>query len=472
MIDQSFSAENFEKIFNIENRKGNINKDTLPTEYVSIILKIKEVKRNIVELQKSYKKEEITKDEFLNEKDCLNEKIKTLQQKKEGVLYEELKKYSDEVNKPKFRFSFNIGERKGKATYEIGTSITQFYAIKQLQYNLRKTFKVKQSDRYRILKQVKLLLSDGFPKIIIRTDIESFYESIPQSRLIDLISNNTLLTHKSKNFISQILKEYEKLKNKDKEDQGYGVPRGLGLSAYLCELYMRNIDNHIKSIQNVTFYARYVDDIFIVITPQTLSDNADYLGILRGTFSKYGLTMKESKTDRVDILRTNGNKATVNYLGYTFEIDYGVNHCNININLTTNKIDKYKKRLEKAFDHYNITSKYDEKSARRILFNRLRFLSGNTKLLNSKAGIKVGVYYSNSLLDDTNLKSLEFLNGYLKKMVHTNLKPYCSTSFDVEKLKTQIVAQFDFCEGFREKYFHNYSTDQLIEIKKIWKNEI
>ena len=32
----------------------------------------------------------------------------------------------------------------------------------------------------RILKQIKLLLSDGFPKIVIRTDIESFYESIPQ----------------------------------------------------------------------------------------------------------------------------------------------------------------------------------------------------------------------------------------------------------------------------------------------------
>jgi Reverse transcriptase (RNA-dependent DNA polymerase). len=472
MIDQSFSAENFEKIFNIENRKGNINRDTLPLEYISLILKTKETKKSIVELQGRYKNEEITKDEFLKQKDSLNEVIKGFQQKKENVLYEDLKKISDEVNKAKFRFSFNIGERNGKPTYEIGNSIAQFYAIKQLQYNLRKTFKVKQSDRYRILKQIKLLLSDGFPKILIRTDIESFYESIPQNRLLELISGNTLLTHKSKLFISQILGEYEKLKNKEKEYIRKGVPRGVGLSAYLSELYMRDIDSHIKSIENVTFYARYVDDIFIVITPQILSDNTDYLQIIKDTLSKYDLTIKESKTERVDIIGASNDKATINYLGYSFEIDCGVSHCYVKINLTANKIDKYKGRLKKAFDHYNTASKYNEKTARRLLFNRLRFLSANTKLLNSKAGIKVGVYYSNSLLEETNLKSLSVLNGYIMKMVCTNLIPHCSTSFSIDKLKAQIVAQFNFCDGFRQKRFHSYTTDQLIEIKKIWKDEV
>ena len=72
MIDQSFSAENFEKIFNIENRKGNINKDTLPTEYITLLVRIKEIRENINELRDKYRREEISKDDFLKERDAQN----------------------------------------------------------------------------------------------------------------------------------------------------------------------------------------------------------------------------------------------------------------------------------------------------------------------------------------------------------------------------------------------------------------
>ena len=60
MIDQSFSVENFEKIFNIENRKGNINKDTLLTEYIALFVRIKE--KSINELRGKYEREEISID--------------------------------------------------------------------------------------------------------------------------------------------------------------------------------------------------------------------------------------------------------------------------------------------------------------------------------------------------------------------------------------------------------------------------
>lgn len=88
MIDQSFSAENFEKIFNIENRKGNINKDTLPAEYITLLVRIKEIRENINELRDKYRREEISKDDFLKERDAQNDKIKKLQSEKETILYE------------------------------------------------------------------------------------------------------------------------------------------------------------------------------------------------------------------------------------------------------------------------------------------------------------------------------------------------------------------------------------------------
>lgn len=333
-----------------------------------------------------------------------------------------------------------------------------------MQYNIRKTFKVKQADRYRILKQIKLLLSDGFPKIVIRTDIESFYESIPQNKLLNKVLDSTLLTHKSKQFISNIITEYEKLKDKSLERSGYGVPRGVGISAYLSELYMSDFDRDLKSIAYVTFYARYVDDIFIIITPPSKTDDTDYQKPVEDICTKFGLTMKVAKTKVVKVMETTPKQITIDYLGYSFVL----NQCKLTINLTRSKTEKYKDRIIKAFDCYNTESKYNERRARKLLFDRLRFLCGNTKLLNSKEGIKVGVYYSNSLLEESNLSSLKTLNCFLMRMVYTNLKPHCEYSFDVNKLKKQIVRRFDFCNGFKQKRFHNYTAKELIEIKKIW----
>lgn len=468
MIDQSFSAENFEKIFNIENRKGNIDKDTLPEAYIGIILKIKDKRREISSHLEDYKREIIAKDEFIKRRDDCDEKIEGLLLEKEKILYEYLKTISDAINDPKFKFKFNIGERDGKPIYELGHNAQQFYAIKQLEYNIRKTFKVKQSDRYRVLKQVKLLLSDGFPKIIVRTDVKSFYESIPQDRLLELVTNNTLLSYKSKFFISFIINEYEREKDKKTEPIGCGVPRGVGISAYLSELYMKDIDQHIKSLPNITFYARYVDDIIIAITPPSIYDSIDYEDIVRQLFLKYGLSIKEEKTQTIRLLRDADTKASLAYLGYKFDISAGSTYCNVKVSISDNKITKYKERLEKAFDDYNVNSKYNERNARRLLFKRLRFLSGNTNLLNSKKGIKVGVYYSNSLLDASDLGSLKAINCFLMRMVCTNLKPHCTTSFDIGKLKKYIINTFNFCDGFKNKRFHSFTTDDLIQIKKIW----
>lgn len=136
-----------------------------------------------------YKSEEIDKETYKEAIASIENKIEILQAQKEEILYEYMKNVSKQVNSPKFKFSFSVGEKRGKPTYELGGSEAQYYAIKQLQYNVRKTFKVKQSDRYKSLKQIKLILKDGLPKIIIRTDISSFYENIPQGKLCSKIEH-------------------------------------------------------------------------------------------------------------------------------------------------------------------------------------------------------------------------------------------------------------------------------------------
>lgn len=473
MTDQSFSAENFEKIFNIENRKGNITKDMLPETYITTIKDIKNEKQELQKKIQEYQKEEITKEELNDFRSRTRDKINLLKKKKENILYDELKCISKNVNNSKFKFEFCSSEHKGKATYLLGDDLPQYYAMKQLQYNIKRTFKVKQSDRYRIVKQIKILLADAFPKIIIRTDIKSFFENIPQDILLKKINNSTLLNYQSKKFIKNIIDEYESLKNQELPS-GVGIPRGIGISAYLSELYMHDIDNRIKAMNNVTFYARYVDDIFIIISPihGNLADS--YMSEITKILEEYKLHLNESKTIAYDLLRNNDVMETYSfsYLGYIFDIRLSKSIYSMTVGLSVDKMKRYMQRLEYSFDDYNKESKYNEKKARKILFNRIRFLTGNTKLLTSKKGIKVGIYYSNSLLDDTWFRTkFGALDGYLKKMIHTNLHPYCTESFNLNKLKTRLENSFNFTDGFKNKRFHNFTIDEFYLIRKIWDDE-
>ena len=45
MIDQSFSASNFEAIFNMENRKGQVDISTLSSTYQAILEQLKKTKK-------------------------------------------------------------------------------------------------------------------------------------------------------------------------------------------------------------------------------------------------------------------------------------------------------------------------------------------------------------------------------------------------------------------------------------------
>lgn len=51
MLDQSFSAHNLEVIFDLENRKGNIDINWMPEEYRAAATEMKELRRQISELK-------------------------------------------------------------------------------------------------------------------------------------------------------------------------------------------------------------------------------------------------------------------------------------------------------------------------------------------------------------------------------------------------------------------------------------
>ena len=463
MLDQSFSAHNFDIIYGIESRKGNIEISNMPKEYQKIVSELKETRKAINELKKKDDKKSIEDLPIKKKQEA------KLQQDKEKILLQYLDSVACEVCNSKFRFTLQSFILKDKEIFQIDTTNHfQFFAIKQLQHNLKSVFKVKQSNRHQILSNIKTFLNSKIPVYVIRTDISGFFESIPQRKLMKMVMEDSLLNHKSKAFIQGILMEYETIKDKKLVPCNYGIPRGVGISSYLSELYMRDLDKKISSRQEVMFYARYVDDIFIILTslPKKESLQSYYNGIVK-LFNGYELELKQPKEEGkcmlIDMFR-NPNKSPTqfDYLGYTLSLSRTYGMCNCKFKMKGEKIDAIKKKIDNAITHFNHLSKKNVRQAYHDLMDSLDYITGNIALTKTKSGVKAGLYYSNDLLD--NFNELDELTNYL---LGKNISPYKKLN-GWEQLQQRIkdkITNIDFKKRWIERKFNRFSIERINEIE-------
>lgn len=465
MLDQSFSAHNLEVIFDLENRKGNIDINWMPEGYRNAALEMKELRRQISELKsKGHKK---TKEDI--ERIIVLEKSYNKEKdKKEESRQAFLKDCEDKINSKGFKFVMTkfLDVDTDKEVFKLNTDEpTVFFVIKQLQYNINKTFKVKQANRHAILSDVKAFLHTMMPLHIIRTDISSFYESIPQTALLEKVEGNTLLSHRSKTFIRTILKLYDECKDEMRVAKGVGVPRGVGISPLLSEIYVRDIDSSIKSFIGTQFYARYVDDIFVIYT--TLPDgqkNAKNCFIkLQRIFGKFGLTLKDEtdpkkKCKILDVINDTESFDPFDYLGYSITISRVDKRTMATFGLSENKIKHFKEKVDHIVAHFENKSKVNIKEAYEELFDLLNYITGNTKLFKSKANVKVGLYYNNDLLDRK--EDLDTLQQYLRDK---NIEPsHNATGWAACKTKiTKKIQEIDLLERWEQKKMFHFSLAKI-----------
>lgn len=460
MLRNSFSSENLIKIFYNENRKGNFVEGKYFPSLNTYTRKITDINSEIKDWRKRYESGLISKESFYEFKDKKYlDKVEVLKEK-QSKIRELIQEVIENISKDDFELEvLNNFDIAGKPIYTLRNNAENFLTLKQLQQNLRNSFKIQQSNRFEIVNQLANILADNFPKYIIRTDLQEFYESIPIERLKKKINNNSLLGFSTKKHLWKIISDYKTLSGNDN-----GIPRGIGVSAFLSELYMKDIDNSIRSLNGVTYYARYVDDIIIIFTPESLLETNDYFDKIKKIVeTDNGLSLHpvgSGKTNLYDIISS--PSGTVTYLGYSFRLSTN----SVKIKLSNNKKNKYKSRIDSMLQSYNTESKYDEKQARSILIKRLKFLTGNTRLLNVKKNVLVGVYFSNSLLNT--YEDFSGLDNYLNHKLNSSLSPYNKLPVNLPRLKNRL-AKYKFVEGFKEKRFHRFSKSELEEIMKIWK---
>jgi len=469
MLNQSFSQETFQEIFDKENRKGKNIENLFKSDFESSLEHLQLIQAKTKEIKNEPDKEK---------KKIFYQERKKLKREREELIKSILESAS--LDLPKKINSLNLvkGPVIGKQTYLLENKIENFFISKKIQWNITRTYKVKQANRYSILNQLTNLLGDKFPKYVVRTDIKSFYETIPQKPLLEKINSDHLLSVLSKRFINKVIEQYNVLTLQTGLENPLGIPRGVGISPYLSELYMRTVDKEIMNISGLTYYARYVDDIIAVFTPESSQTTKNELNKYKSELIKIiknrGLDINLSKTSDYNLLcginyiikhneellddtltskNIKINPKTIDYLGYSIgavkrELKYSSQNKNnkityaLSIDLSEKKILKYRSKIKKAFDEFKRKRKNNEKEAFKLLDTRISYLSSNTKLLNNKSNILIGIFYSNPFINYG--YSLNNLDSYLTW--HIN-----HASINVEKKK--ILKQHNFEKGFRKKKF-------------------
>lgn len=469
MLDQSFSAQNYEIIFNLANRRGQIKLADMPVGYQTLVQNIKELKKQRADIEKK-KRSDWSKEDSSQREEIINLIHEKIQQKQE-YLCDYITELSRKTNTTDFRFQLvkHLDHDTGKDVFQIKDDSTHiaFFAIKQLQHNIQKTFKVQQSNRHAILSNIKVLLNTNLPIYIIRTDISKFYESIPQQKLFEYINDNTLLSPRSISYIKGLINEFN-IATSQNIAMGKGIPRGVAISPLLSEIYMRDIDAQLKNRQEVIFYARYVDDIFIILSSLNGKTIDQYYNNIRELFNKYSLTLHNAsdKCELINLFEKNQNTCKVlTYLGYTITIKKTGKKMVTKFSMSNKKQEKIKKRIDRAFSYFEKESKYNIKHARHFLLDALKYIAGNTRLKGAKTGVKVGLFYNNDLLDTTD--ELVELTEYLH---HKSINPYIHTFQSQEERENFIehlkkaIHKISFKDNWNNKKMYTLNSELLRDI--------
>lgn len=347
-----------------------------------------------------------------------------------------------------------IKEKKGIKIKCLSTKIIHHKINKILQ----ESFNIKNTNRRILCKQIFASLEDSSPYNILKIDIKDFFESINISELKNIINTNEKISPHIKYLIYYYLDFFES------DLKLTGIPRGIQLSSTLCNLYLKNFDDSVKKINEVFYYCRYVDDIFIIYNPS--EKPSEFQKKISSLLPK-GCNFNSTKTKNLELKKgAPGKFETIDYLGYNFKIKNNIENKrfrNVEVSISENKINKIKKRICRSFiDFY-------KNNNMRLLIQRINYLSSNTKIFstNQNKRVLIGIYYNYNLIN-TNLQ-LKELDRFTRILV---LKPNIIMRSSILKpisskhKKHLLSCSFEKC--VLEKRFKYFNPQTLSLLKKCW----
>lgn len=333
------------------------------------------------------------------------------------------------------------GQIKGTMAY-----LCQDLILRKLHRNIKRIYSVQQADRNAIVKQMKLLLAENVEMRIVRLDVRHFYDNIDRKRILNKLIDDARLSHQSLMLLQNLFSDSTIVASS-------GLPKGLGISAVLSELYMKYFDLDLKKTEGVYYYARFVDDIIVFCSSETSKEIAwKYAG---EELEKIGLHLNAEKSYCLNPCQP-GTSFT--YLGYTFQI----NGKHLNVSIAQTKVNVIKTRITKTFVRYSKDRDFD------LLRLRIKFLTGNFALYNPHTlqPIKVGIYFNYKLANEVSV--LKDLDKYYQRLLHCRIGRLGS-AIALTKSQVKELEKYSFFFGYNNHVNHHFTTEQMVKIANCWR---
>lgn len=319
--------------------------------------------------------------------------------------------------------------------------------------NIKRVYSVKQNDRHDIIKKVNTVLSEPVNYYIYRLDIKSFYESIDKNVVFQRVNNNPIISHNTKKFVNSLFRHNTFLANN-------GLPRGMGLSATLSEIFMEDFDAELARLPEVFYASRYVDDI-IVFSFNKISNYKIYFSEILPK----GLHLNERKCSEYTIEDTSTKRSEIEFLGYSFIIHHELKdqRRQVIIRISEEKIKKIKRRVALAVKDFSNNCDAD------LLKKRIKYLTGNI-LVNSNSNktdsLYSGIYYNyQHITDKTQLKELDvFKNRMLFSSKGEMGKKISTAGYNL----LLAPKKYSFLAGFEKRLLSSFKQEDIIKINKVW----
>lgn len=360
--------------------------------------------------------------------------------------------------------AFMKSKLRGKAIYQV-TDMAQLLVLRHVSKNIRRITGVKQDNRQFIVECIRTMLREGTPYRVYKFDIKSFYESVNIEQILKHLKNNEGFSGQS----ASALDTFFKVANATGIS---GLPRGLGLSATLAEYLLRPFDDGVVGIPHVWFYARFVDDIFIVTSGRENRD--EFIQKMKALLPD-GLRFNQ-KSNFFDFYKFSKSQTglahSIDYLGYRFNVSHvtqspvgkGLTRI-VTLDIAPTKVKKLKTRIAKSLLQFSIDGKYGD------LLSRIRLITGNFNFVDRSTGIRrvSGIYFNYPLVDSNQSNSIVELDKFLRNIIMSShpgnkLRPALTLA------QRRELVRLTFKDGHTKKRFYSFHPVRLVELKSVWQH--
>lgn len=415
----------------------------------------------------------------------------------------------DALNAGTFTFPGMHTRKTAKSVIFSTNNVGSTLVLRKINDNLRRLYKVKQANRSTIISQIISLLSEPIPKYILKLDVSRFYESIPLDTALKKVLSDGLISIQSK----KIMRTFQSIPSITNISET-SLPRGIGLSSTLSELFMRDFDKEITNTDGVYYYTRYVDDmiLFCYKPPSNVMRQIEFLA------QKHCLRLNPDKCKIIEVpacickdkckcginnvckcktkckckagiseyanekkyyppFITAGRYEYLNfdYLGYRFyfpPVGIGDRRSRVVVTLSDKKVSKIKNRIANSIRLFEKDNDFPG------LRDRLRFLTSNYFLVGKEHGrLYAGIYYNYPDLTPTSPEcptkdALDKLDSFVRRaFTDPNERLGKIARAKLTRSQKRYIMSFSFKRGWEKKTIYKFSRSSLTNIKKAWLNE-